>query len=901
MQARIKKLIILLLFIGTLAIGAGDYGDGGDFDIPEDFLLLGDEEEIVFYNWDTAFAYGSIDFNTVSIRASGQLEESYRGRMPINSGDPNSVLFTPGDIDSQWVWAVIESTLIDINSSDPNIISIGLPTKTPWNVMFADVNGYPLTDDPNDFTYYQPERAFGIGMDSIVGRTYADNLIEVYSLLLFDPNTLSTSIGWGGDHSMTGPNNVRIGFGAGTALDTGIENTLGGKDAGLLLVDANDNSGWGYKVIGGLATISAAEYPTLRTTDAQADPGLTHTTPISSLTDLENMANDLAGNYYLTGNIDASGTADPGYNSGAGWLPIGTSITAPFSFTGTFDGAGYTISNLYIDRNSNAQALFAWVGAGATIANVTLSNVNITGGTNWCAALAAYSRSAATGDILFQNCHSSGTITSSGSTMGSYGGLLGLLQRNAVDETGTVYVYDCSSSCTLDMANAVNGAARGGLISDGTRIVVRNSFATGSLVNGTDTLSSSGGLIGNVILSDLFFCYATGDIEGGNDRIGGLFGSALQFVNCNSCYATGNVEGQGLVGGLGGNISSDLATPCTMTDCYAWGNVTGDDSVGGFIGIADDSGTIHTNCYSIGTVTGNTNVGGFGGQLHVSSTQTSCYWDVETSGQANSSGDEVGKTTTQMKTKTTYTNWDFDTIWTMPGGPNVHRVTAFGAYAAARAVEGADDGLYLGTYSGAYNETDPNRFFLDVLDRGDYPGNQQHGMMYGYFDVDPNNQWLHINAYLRALRYEVDNSATYIDSDGSGNMTFTDAVVGTKTLQELGSPTYKIIDAITQSEGDLHLSDGSTWAISKALIKTIRVFTSSTDWDLWILQNDNGFAADDANVPMFRRVNSVSGNATLMMNVAYEDEDASGEVHLYYIDNSGANTADIYIIGYQMI
>jgi len=76
---------------------------------------------------------------------------------------------------------------------------------------------------------------------------------------------------------------------------------------------------------------------------------------------------------------------------------------------------------------------------------------------------------------------------------------------------------------------------------------------------------------------------------------------------------------------------------------------------------------------------------------------------------------------------------------------DVHRVTALGAYAGSSVSNGADDGLYLGSYSGEYNTVDPNRFFLDNLDRGDYPGNQQHGMMYGYFDVDPNDQWLTIN------------------------------------------------------------------------------------------------------------------------------------------------------------
>ena len=107
--------------------------------------------------------------------------------------------------------------------------------------------------------------------------------------------------------------------------------------------------------------------------------------------------------------------------------------------------------------------------------------------------------------------------------------------------------------------------------------------------------------------------------------------------------------------------------------------------------------------------------------------------------------------------------------------------------------------------------------------------------------------------------------------------------------------TYKTIKATAQTEGDLHLSDGSTWAISKALIKYIHVVTSSTDWDMFILQNDNGYSTDDANVPKMKIAGNIVGNATLWLDLPYEDEDASDEVHLYYLDNSGSNTADIYI------
>jgi hypothetical protein len=117
---------------------------------------------------------------------------------------------------------------------------------------------------------------------------------------------------------------------------------------------------------------------------------------------------------------------------------------------------------------------------------------------------------------------------------------------------------------------------------------------------------------------------------------------------------------------------------------------------------------------------------------------------------------------------------------------------------------------------------------------------------------------------------------------------------------EGGTPMYIYIKATGQSEGDLHLSDVTNWGVSFALIKEIRVVTNSTDWDLHILQNDNGYSANDANIPS--QVLNVGGNGTeiIMLDYTYEDEDATDEVHLYWVDNSGSNTADIYVTGYEL-
>jgi hypothetical protein len=88
-------------------------------------------------------------------------------------------------------------------------------------------------------------------------------------------------------------------------------------------------------------------------------------------------------NFKLEKDIDMSS-----YSSGDGWVPIE-------KFKGTFDGRGYTISNLTIDRPTKTNCgLFAEVESGAALKNITLDNVNVNGGV-YRGALVGYS----SGDI----------------------------------------------------------------------------------------------------------------------------------------------------------------------------------------------------------------------------------------------------------------------------------------------------------------------------------------------------------------------------------------------------------------------------------------------------------------------------------------------------------------------
>ena len=132
MNHTVRITLITILTIATIAYavgGVGSYKDRGDYENKKgDILLSSDCAEMVWYSLDDTWASDdddAADANTVSVRASQSLTETYYGRWPIDSGEPNSVLMTPGDTDSQWVWAIVDANLVDVNDSDANDVVIG--------------------------------------------------------------------------------------------------------------------------------------------------------------------------------------------------------------------------------------------------------------------------------------------------------------------------------------------------------------------------------------------------------------------------------------------------------------------------------------------------------------------------------------------------------------------------------------------------------------------------------------------------------------------------------------------------------------------------------------------------------------------------------------------------------
>ncbi|HEY9165328.1 MAG TPA: LamG-like jellyroll fold domain-containing protein [Candidatus Kryptonia bacterium] len=290
-----------------------------------------------------------------------------------------------------------------------------------------------------------------------------------------------------------------------------------------------------------------------------------------------------SSSFVQTANIDAS--SDTSWDSSQGFTPIGNGTT---NFTGTYDGGGHTITGLYINRSSTYDVGMFGYATSATIENIGLVNVNITGHV----AVGGLVGDNTYGTVT--NCYSSGSVTGShfydGSNYGSYvGGLIG----------GGGYDHVSQSYSSASANGQIYVAGFIGYIDVGS--VIENSYSTGSV---SCQYTHYGGFAGSMVSCTVTNCYATGNVSG-------PYGSV---------YA----------GGFVGDITS-----VTLTDCYSIGSVSGTNYVGGFSGF--DNGSSVNNCFwNIDTYGGGSadGTGKTTAQMGESSTFINSGWTFSTTGWA---------------------------------------------------------------------------------------------------------------------------------------------------------------------------------------------------------------------------------------------------------------------------
>ncbi len=218
------------------------------------------------------------------------------------------------------------------------------------------------------------------------------------------------------------------------------------------------------------------------------------------------------------------------------WEPIGNS---DWSYVGTFDGNGKTITNLYINATQAYMGLFGRIYK-STIKNLTFENANVTNTENNIGILAGY---AGNGNTL-QNIKISNTCQIKGGNDFT-GGIAGYLDGNA---------YNCVNYATVQGTEDVGGLF-GFYSRDGNSMTACANYG-----NVTASSYTAGGLVGYFESGAIKDCANYGDITG-TSNVGNLIGNA-QSCNLNNVLGTGNVtatsdtERAGLLVGHINNSSS---------------------------------------------------------------------------------------------------------------------------------------------------------------------------------------------------------------------------------------------------------------------------------------------------------------------------------------------------------
>ena len=372
----------------------------------------------------------------------------------------------------------------------------------------------------------------------------------------------------------------------------------------------------------------------------------------------------LNGSYVLTANINLGASAE------TPWTSIGYGGK---SFTGTFDGAGHTISGLYLNFSSidtyqdQGLGLFTYVRQGGTVKNLTVKGE--IDGTNAGVGIGGIVGKNKGGTI--SNCTSIVDITASVDS--NVGGIVGSSESGTIVDchnTGSINVT-CSSAGSMTGIGGIVGLA--GNPNGRVTVTVENCENTGK-VTVKGNADGTGGIVGYAVGgSKVSNCRNSGSIDGNESETGGIVGENYGAVL--KCYNTGDVRSDGTAGGITGRNVSDSNGPGRVENCCNTGDVTGAVSgsgdVGGIVGYNNnhpDSGNVSTvkNCYNTGKVTGTGNLGGAVGRIATGDVSDCYYLNTSAAEGIGSVPDDTEVTNVESKTAEQYASGEV--AWLLQNG-----------------------------------------------------------------------------------------------------------------------------------------------------------------------------------------------------------------------------------------
>lgn len=330
--------------------------------------------------------------------------------------------------------------------------------------------------------------------------------------------------------------------------------------------------------------------------------------------------------------------------------PVGSydDVTKQFvAFQGDFDGGGKTVTVQLNQTGKNAVGLFAavadsarihdltvagsvksdyhWMGGVAAFANCATTGVKfvnctnaatITGGGNSGGILG---RSAGNGEVVFEKCKNTGTISSDAWYAGGIGGSHVHFTAKECSNTGAVtaaveaagivahgYIGDVLSCTNAGNVTATEFAGNygvfrnrkwhcdyrggaGGMLAYSQNVTIKNCTNSGTIT----AVNKVGGMTGMTYWGSIINCKNTGAVTGTNDgdcEAGGIVGFAVTHLNLYGCENAGEVTAEKYqAGGIAGFVESwhpKNAASISVKRCTNSGKVTvkSGNAAGGIVG-----------------------------------------------------------------------------------------------------------------------------------------------------------------------------------------------------------------------------------------------------------------------------------------------------------------------------
>ena len=359
----------------------------------------------------------------------------------------------------------------------------------------------------------------------------------------------------------------------------------------------------------------------------------------------------------LAASIVLGGESEP-------WTPIGTTSFSGSYYRGVFDGAGFTISGLYVSGGSEDDYVGFFGVVSGTVKNLTVSGTVI--GKKGVGGIAGRVEG---GRAI--GCTNEADVTCSEIAWYRYaGGIVGYVQSGTITDCvnkGNVIGYE---------AGGIAGHIVGGRVEN----CVNEASAS---VAASD---EGGGIIGELEHAgayrfyELSYCInkgTVGNVDGADAYLGGIVG----YAGCGPiryCYNEGAITNTQTgfwtaAGGIVGRFSDREC--CVIENCYNTATITGGDYVGGIIGMKAGSNIATVrNCYNLGEMTAsndqNTKGEILGYIYNGEITNENCYYLAGESKKGCGNLDDAegvieSLTAAEFADASNFSGWSFGKVWAM--------------------------------------------------------------------------------------------------------------------------------------------------------------------------------------------------------------------------------------------